>query len=61
MNKYLLTPDMEFMYTEVRILSKFSLVNQIVLLGLLTIVWVRGAESLQAAELVYSASPMQLS
>ena len=36
MNKYLLTPDMEFMYTEVRILSKFSLVNQIVLLGLLT-------------------------
>lgn len=42
MNKYLLTPDVQFIYTKVRILSKFSLVNQIVLLGSLTIVWVRG-------------------
>ena len=42
MNKYLLTPDLEFVHTKVRILSKFRLVNQIVLFGLLTVVWVRG-------------------
>lgn len=59
MNKCLLTPDTEPLTVQVRILSKSSLVTQIVSLGLFPGVWVRAylwKQSLQGARLVSASS-----